>query len=163
MLPPISSNRQRETSPDCEPPNSSVLNISPITVEYFTFKGDDIWSLSDDELIELAVREMGVMGTAQPDQLISGFVVRSEKAYPVIDQDSEARVDVIREWISQFENFLPIGRSGMFKYNNQDHAIATGLLAARTALGTGDYDTWDVNIDAEYHEAGAALAETGDS
>ncbi len=44
----------------------------------------------------------------------------------------------------------------MFKYNNQDHAIATGLLAARTALGTGNFDPWLVNIDAEYHEGGEA-------
>ena len=51
---------------------------------------------------------------------------------------------------------MPIGRSGMFKYNNQDHAIATGLLAARTALGMGQYDPWLVNIDAEYHEGGEA-------
>ncbi|MHA1597598.1 MAG: NAD(P)/FAD-dependent oxidoreductase [Alphaproteobacteria bacterium] len=136
-------------------------DISPITVEYFTFKDDDIWSLSDDELIQLAVREMETMGTARPE-FISGFVVRSEKAYPVIDQDSEAKVDVIRDWIGRFENFLPIGRSGMFKYNNQDHAIATGLLAARTALGTGDYDPWNVNIDAEYHESSAALSEDED-
>jgi UDP-galactopyranose mutase len=138
-------------------------DISPVTVEYFTFKGDDIWSMSDDELVKFAVDEMVAMGTTQADQFISGFVVRSEKAYPVIDQDSEAKVDIIRAWISQFENFLPIGRSGMFKYNNQDHAIATGLLAARTALGTGDYDPWNVNIDAEYHEASAALSETDEA
>ena len=138
-------------------------DISPVTVEYFTFKGDDIWSMSDDELVKFAVDEMVAMGTTQADQFISGFVVRSEKAYPVIDQDSEAKVDIIRAWISQFENFLPIGRSGMFKYNNQDHAIATGLLAARTALGTGDYDPWNVNIDAEYHEARAALSETDEA
>jgi hypothetical protein len=51
---------------------------------------------------------------------------------------------------------MPIGRSGMFKYNNQDHAIATGLLAARTVMGTGKFDPWLVNIDAEYHEGGEA-------
>jgi hypothetical protein len=58
-----------------------------------------------------------------------------------------------KNWLSQFDNLLPIGRSGMFKYNNQDHAMATGLLAARTALGIQRYDPWLVNIDAEYHES----------
>ena len=53
-------------------------------------------------------------------------------------------------------NLLPIGRSGMFKYNNQDHAMATGLLAARTALGVAKFDPWGVNIDAEYAEDGSA-------
>ena len=40
----------------------------------------------------------------------------------------------------------------MFKYNNQDHAMATGLYAARNYLGLGDYDPWEVNVDGEYHE-----------
>ena len=62
----------------------------------------------------------------------------------------------IRAWLSQFTNLLPIGRTGMFRYNNQDHAIATGLLAARTLLGHGRFDPWRVNIDAAYIEEGAA-------
>ena len=44
----------------------------------------------------------------------------------------------------------------MFKYNNQDHAIATGILAARNVLALGRFDPWLVNIDAEYHETGPA-------
>ena len=63
-----------------------------------------------------------------------------------------------KSWLDQFQNLLPIGRSGMFKYNNQDHAMATGLLAARTALGVQRFDPWLVNIDAEYHECGPAHA-----
>jgi hypothetical protein len=42
----------------------------------------------------------------------------------------------------------------MFKYNNQDYAIATGLLAARTALGIGNFDPWLVNTDGIYQEGG---------
>ena len=62
-------------------------------------------------------------------------MVRSDKAYPVIEIGYEHHIAMIKRWLDQFENLLPIGRSGMFKYNNQDHAMATGLLAARTALG----------------------------
>ena len=53
----------------------------------------------------------------------------------------------------------------MHKYNNQDHAMMTAMLTARNILaGERRYDVWDVNEDAEYHEAGtsgaqAALAE----
>ena len=64
----------------------------------------------------------------------------------------EKHISVIKSWLDRFQNLLPIGRSGMFKYNNQDHAIATGLLAARTALGLAKFDPWLVNIDAEYLE-----------
>ena len=128
--------------------------ICPLTAEYFTFSGDSVSSLTDNELIELAITELSDMNLAQREQFIDGFVVRSQKAYPVIDKASIDRVNVIRNWLQQFENLLPIGRSGMFKYNNQDHAIATGLLSSRTFLGTGNFDPWNVNIDAEYQESG---------
>jgi hypothetical protein len=45
----------------------------------------------------------------------------------------------------------------MHHYNNQDHSMMTALLAARNIDG-GHYDCWQVNTDAEYHEAGSASA-----
>ncbi len=130
-----------------------VEGLTPITVEYFCFKDDDIWRRGEEGLIELARTELQRMKIIQPEQVKSGFAVRNEKAYPVIELGYEKKMEVLRSYISRFKNFQPIGRSGMFKYNNQDHAIATGLLAARNVLG-GNYDVWSVNIDAEYHEAG---------
>jgi protoporphyrinogen oxidase len=127
--------------------------LSPLTVEYFCFPGDDIWEARDDVLIERAKRELSHVNIVRPDQVLNGFVVRSDKAYPVIEIGYERHIATIKAWLDQFQNFLPIGRSGMFKYNNQDHAMATGLLAARTALGVQRFDPWLVNIDAEYHES----------
>ena len=66
-----------------------------------------------------------------------GFIVRSLDAYPVIAMGYEKNVNKIREYISKFKNLFPIGRSGMFKYNNQDHAIATGMYAARNLISEG--------------------------
>jgi len=44
----------------------------------------------------------------------------------------------------------------MHKYNNQDHAMMTAMLACRNILaGEQLFDVWGVNEDAEYHEAGA--------
>ncbi len=129
-------------------------NVHPLTVEYFCFADDDLWNRSDAGLIELAKQELDHMKILDPKRVKQAFVVRSEKAYPVIERGFQEKIDVIKAWLDSLENFLPIGRSGMFKYNNQDHAIATGLLAARTALGVGKFDPWLVNIDGEYHEAG---------
>ena len=131
-------------------------DISPLTLEYFCFPGDDVWEMSERELVALATEELARLGIVAPDRVIGGFIVRSEKAYPVIEKGYEQHVACVRRWLTTFTNLLPIGRSGMFKYNNQDHAIATGLLAARTALGLGKFDPWNVNIDGEYHEAGEA-------
>ena len=48
----------------------------------------------------------------------------------------------------------------MHKYNNQDHAMMTAMLCVENILAdTKLYDVWEVNGDAEYHEAGEASAE----
>ena len=53
-----------------------------------------------------------------------------------------------------------VGRNGMHRYNNQDHAMMTAMLTVENILaGTRVYDTWCVNEDAEYHEAGDEGAE----
>lgn len=140
------------------PNMSSDANISPLTVEYFASPGDRFSTTSDQALIARATDELSRISLITPDQVRGGFVVRSEKAYPLMESGHQAHVAVIKAWLSQMENLLPIGRSGMFKYNNQDHAMATGLLATRTALGVAKFDPWGVNIDAEYAEQGRAPA-----
>lgn len=129
---------------------------TPLTVEYFCFPGDDIWESQDERLIELAKTELKRMKIIHPEQVQFGFVVRNEKAYPVIELGYEKKMQMLKDYIARFDNFQPIGRSGMFRYNNMDHAIMTGLLAARNVLG-GNFDVWSVNIDAEYHESGEVL------
>jgi hypothetical protein len=48
----------------------------------------------------------------------------------------------------------------MHKYNNQDHAMMTAMLTVRNILaGEPIYDVWNVNEDAEYHEAGVSSAQ----
>ena len=131
-------------------------NVSPLTAEYFASPGDELSTASDATLISRAVRELARVGMLAPDQVRNGFVVRSTNAYPVMQAGHQHYVATIRSWLDEFENLLPIGRAGMFKYNNQDHAMATGLLAARTALGLARFDPWSVNIDAEYAEAARA-------
>jgi protoporphyrinogen oxidase len=130
--------------------------LTPLTVEYFCFKDDGIWSRDDEDLMKLAKSELQRMKILQPEQVRDGFIMCNEKAYPVLEIGYESRMETLKQYIARFDNFQPIGRSGMFKYNNMDHAIVTGLLAARNLLGS-KYDVWSVNIDAEYHESGQAL------
>ena len=77
------------------------------------------------------------------------------KAYPVYDDEYQANLAIIRRWLKKLTNLELAGRNGMHKYNNQDHSMMTAFLAARNILGLGNFDTWKVNTDAEYHEAEA--------
>jgi len=57
-----------------------------------------------------------------------------------------------------------VGRNGMHKYNNQDHAMMTAMLTAKNILADQQlYDVWQVNQDAEYHEAGDRGAQETDT
>ncbi|MCZ2152318.1 MAG: FAD-dependent oxidoreductase, partial [Bryobacterales bacterium] len=127
-------------------------------MEYFCFKGDSLWSRSDEELIEQAKREVGQIGLGDPSKVFDGYVVRVPKAYPVYDDKYQSSLEVIREFVEGIPNLQFAGRNGMHRYNNQDHSMLSAMLAARNLLG-GSYSVWDVNADEEYHEAGGVVSE----
>lgn len=127
-------------------------------LEYFCFEGDGLWSCSDEALIELAKAELEQLGLAERADVLDGCVVRQPKAYPVYDDEYATHVETIRrELEARFPNLHVVGRNGMHKYNNQDHAMMTAMLTVKNILaGELIYNVWRVNQDAEYHEAGTA-------
>ena len=132
-------------------------DIACVGLEYFCFEGDGLWSASDEELIALATREMTLMGLISDEQVVGGAVVRQEKAYPVYDETYAANVAAMRaELEEKYPTLHLVGRNGMHRYNNQDHAMMTAMLTVRNIeAGEKIYDIWAVNEDAEYHEAGS--------
>jgi protoporphyrinogen oxidase len=130
--------------------------VTCLGLEYFCFEGDRLWGAADADLIAMATRELAAIGLAQPHEIADGCVVRQRKAYPVYDEHYRERVDTIRqELAADYPTLHLVGRNGMHKYNNQDHAMMTAMLTCRNILaGRNLYDVWGVNEDAEYHEAG---------
>jgi protoporphyrinogen oxidase len=146
----------RSWSPELIPdPVSTCLGL-----EYFCFEGDGLWASSDDDLIELAKREITSIGLMKAEDVVDGTVVRQVKAYPVYDAGYRENVEAVREDLAaNYPGLHLVGRNGMHKYNNQDHAMMTGMLTAMNILaGEARYDTWEVNEDAEYHEGGVSGA-----
>jgi len=147
----------RSWSPEMVPdPHKACYGL-----EYFCFEHDGLWDSSDANLIELAKKELLQIGLAQEGDFVDGCVVRQKKAYPVYDDDYATHVATIRDEIEEhYPNLHLVGRNGMHKYNNQDHAMMTAMLCVENILAdTRLYDLWQVNGDAEYHEAGEAVAE----
>jgi protoporphyrinogen oxidase len=146
----------RSWSPEMIPdPVSTCLGL-----EYFCFEGDGLWTSSDADLIERAKREIAIIGLMNPADVVDACVVRQAKAYPVYDEDYRANVLAVRdEMAARYPSLHFVGRNGMHKYNNQDHAMMTGMLTAANILaGETRYDVWEVNEDAEYGEAGVSGA-----
>jgi protoporphyrinogen oxidase len=147
-------NWSAEMVPD---PRYTVLGM-----EYFCTENDCMWSASDAQLIERAKSELAILGLADKSKVVDGSVVRQPKAYPLYDHAYRDNVSYIVNFLERETPNLQIaGRNGMHKYNNQDHAMMTGLMAARNIMGSS-FDLWRVNSDAEYQESDEAnMMESG--
>ncbi|MFE4104669.1 NAD(P)/FAD-dependent oxidoreductase [Almyronema epifaneia] len=121
-------------------------------MEYFCSEGDELWEMAEADLIKLASREVVELGLVDNLELIKdGTVIRQYKAYPVYDGEYRQHLKVLQDYLSTFENLQTVGRNGMHRYNNQDHSMLTGILAAKNILGE-NHDLWDVNTERSYHE-----------
>ena len=55
-----------------------------------------------------------------------------------------------------------IGRYGAFKYNNQDHSILMGLLAAENICGNRRrHDLWEINTDYDNYQESSLITASG--
>ena len=129
-------------------------DLACVGLEYFCFEGDGLWVMDDDDLVALAREEIARIGIVPAADVLKGVVVRQPKAYPVYDDGYKGAVEVVRREIeARFPSLHLVGRNGMHKYNNQDHAMMTAMLTVKNILaGERQFDVWNVNEDAEYHE-----------
>ncbi len=125
--------------------------LSCLALEYYSWQGDEVWSMADEALITLAGNELHELGLLADEQVIAGKVIRIPHAYPVYDPGYQDRVRIIREYLAGFANLQVIGRAGMHRYNNMDHSMLTGIQATRN-LVCESHDLWLINIEQEYLE-----------
>ena len=78
----------------------SDRDVSPLTVEYFCFPGDGLWELTDASSWRSPPRSSRGLASPLRRRVIGGFIVRSEKAYPVIEKGYEQHIACIRRWLS---------------------------------------------------------------
>jgi protoporphyrinogen oxidase len=131
--------------------------VTALSVEYFAFQRDDLWRLADGDLAALAADELEFAGLLPRGRPHRSWIVRETESYPTYFLGYREAFTALKTAMARFTNCGPIGRGGMYRYNNMDHSLYTGLLAARNYLAPGapGYDVWAVNTDAEYHESGS--------
>ena len=140
-----------------EPKNWSPAMVpgdeyTSLVVEYFCSFGDDIWQMSEEQLVERTVKHLVEdMKFISRDEVIGGFEIRAPRAYPSYVLGYEKHLEKVKAFVGTLENLQIVGRYGTFRYNNTDHSIETGLLAAKNLLGE-HHDLDQVNADKEYHE-----------
>ena len=144
-------------SPEMAPAGYACLGL-----EYFCFEGDGLWTSADADLIALAKREIDKIGLIKAADVVDAAVSAPTQAYPVYDDAYQGNVAAVREELERkYPTLHLVGRNGMHKYNNADHAMMTAMLTVENILaGSRKYDTWQVNEDAEYTESGYSGAES---
>ena len=122
-------------------------------LEFFVNEGDELWTMSDEDLVALGTRELEHLSLVTPGSVEQGFVVRMPKAYPVYDDRYAANLEIIKAWLTAHTpNVHPVGRNGMHRYNNADHSMLTALLTSENIRTGSTHDVWAVNVEDEYHE-----------
>jgi protoporphyrinogen oxidase len=127
-----------------------------VGLEYFCFAGDDLWTMADDDLVDLAATELEKLRLAPKAKVERGYATRVPKAYPIYDADYAERVATIRAWLDGIENLQQVGRNGLHRYNNSDHSMLTAMRAVDNVLSGADHDIWEVNAESVYHETDVA-------
>jgi protoporphyrinogen oxidase len=147
----------RNWVPDiCKAASETILSL-----EYWANDEDAMWRESDEQLIARASAEIQATGLIGDAAIEAGHVVRVPRCYPVYARGYKEHLSVITQYLDQFQGLTPIGRYGSFKYNNQDHSILMGLLAARNLLEEADNDLWTVNTDYDSYQEASTITEAG--
>ncbi|MEK7606205.1 MAG: FAD-dependent oxidoreductase [Patescibacteria group bacterium] len=129
-------------------------------VEFFCFKDDAVWNMSQDELFELAIPHFEELGFFTRSEVRRHYHIKKEDIYPIYDLEYKKYLSVVKDYLDRFENLYYIGRPGRFKYNNQDHSLEMGILAAKSIIDNTRYDIESVGEEKEYFEKGAVPTKT---
>ena len=123
-------------------------------LEYFCSEGDQMWESSDEDFINMAINELIKMNIIESkDNVLDSTRLRVKKAYPAYF-GSYDNFHLVREELDTIKNLYCVGRNGQHRYNNMDHSMLTGLIAADYIKeNRTDKDAlWEVNTEKEYHE-----------
>jgi protoporphyrinogen oxidase len=133
-----------------------------LAMEYWCNDDEDLWRWSEEKLVDLATREIVGTGLVDDASLVKrGMAYPIPKCYPVYRLGYKRLLQPIQEYLRNVQGLQVIGRYGSFKYNNQDHSILMGLLAADNILKDAENDLWSINSDYDNYQENFLITETG--
>ncbi len=132
-----------------------------VALEYWAYNEDAIWNASDNELIALAKKEIRKTGLIKDLEISNGHIVRVPKCYPVYNNGYREPLKKVEDYLDSITGLSVIGRYGSFKYNNQDHSILMGILAAENIAQGKNNNLWRINTDYEDYQERSTITEFG--
>ena len=131
---------------------------SVLCLEYWCFDEDPIWVEDEARLVARAREELARTGLARSEDVRDGAVIRVPRCYPVYERGYQEPLKVVTDWLDGIDGLTAIGRYGAFKYNNQDHSILMGIMAAESIASGRPAPLWHVNTESTYQEAASSSA-----
>jgi protoporphyrinogen oxidase len=132
-----------------------------LAAEFWCDGHEPLWSADDPHLVAQATDELRSTGLLGDAAVLAGHVVRVPRCYPVYAQGYQQPLSRVIDHVRTFAGLTPLGRYGAFKYNNQDHSILMGILAAENLLEGRGHDLWAVNTDYETYGDDTLITEDG--
>jgi protoporphyrinogen oxidase len=123
---------QKNVSRDMVPDGETVL-----VVELSCWKGDDMWTASDEQIFDIAMRDLENTGLGvQRSEVRDYWVAPLPGAYPVYELGFEDHLIPVLDAVSM-ANVHTIGRHGLFLNNSMDDNVLLGIRAADTIAEKG--------------------------
>lgn len=132
-----------------------------VAIEYWCYDEDALWTDDDEKLVQLGSKELRQTGLMNDGQVLRGHVHRIKRCYPVYDLGYKERLKPVEAYLSTIGGLSVIGRYGAFKYNNQDHSILMGILAADNIANGAKHNLWGVNTDYDTYQESTVITKTG--
>lgn len=131
-----------------------------VALEYWCYE-DETWQTGDSDLIAKGKEELRRTRLIGNTPISEGFVYRIPRCYPVYRRGYRECVATVTKYIRSLNHLQVIGRYGSFKYNNQDHSILMGMLAAENIAKGSTHDLWEINTDYDSYQEHSIISRTG--
>ena len=132
----------------------SPKDKTSVFVEFFVFENDKIWNMPKEELFDLTMNHFEKLGFFRRRDVRNYYLIKNKKVYPVYDVNYMKYLKIVKNYLDGFSNIIYAGRPGRFKYNNQDHSMEMGILAAKSIIRGKKEDIDRIGSEEEYFEAG---------
>lgn len=134
---------------------------SILALEYWCYNEDEIWTWPNERIIHLATQEINSTQLINGAKVLDGQVLRIPRCYPVYNRGYKEILGPIEQYLRTIQGLSVIGRYGSFKYNNQDHSILMGMLAAQNIVEGAQHDLWRINTDYDNYQESYIITSTG--
>ena len=98
-------------------------DYTSLAVEIFSSRGEAIWAMSDEAILEKVATQMDNIGWINRQDVFKWWVLRVPFAYPVYRVGYEAKLQQVRDYLAQWPQLHLVGRTGSFRYMNSDGVI----------------------------------------